>query len=859
MPTMPLQANLQKIENGFLLTRQTKDLGNRLQIILWVKTAVGAKKLTIENELTVFFIEAHEAIKAEQLLQQKGVNLVKQQRLTLKTFGQQIVHGFYFNTLSQFYRARDCLKQAEIKCYEDDIRPDDRYLMERFITSDIDFIGHNETIVNGGKAINPEQINFNCVNQAKCKSSAEKSTIVLSMLSLDIECSMKGEIYSIGLYSDNKLKVNNLEHTNLAHSNLEHISSEEAKNNRNTIHQGELKRVLMIGEPQTDADSYIVWLKDEKQLLIELIKQISRIDADIFIGWNVINFDFRLLQERMDLYNLKFAIGRDSSEPRWRKNNNNTDQIFIEIAGRVVLDGIDLLKTATYSFPSFSLDNVANTLLGLGKKIKNSVDSTPESRVAEINHNFNYDKQALAAYNLEDCRLVWLIFEKTQLLEFAQLRAQLTGLAIDRAGGSVAAFTNLYLPKLHRSGYVAPNMGDGESDIISPGGYVMDSIPGLYDNILVLDFKSLYPSIIRSFKIDPMGLIEGMYENSMKSENKSVECIAGFDGAFFSREKHFLPDIITSLWLERDKAKLQNNTALSQAIKIIMSSFYGVLGSTGCRFFDPRLAGSITKRSHEILKTTKSWIETKGYRVIYGDTDSIFVHIGTEKSSVQSTILGNELQDFINKKWQQYLNETLNLDCYLEIEFETHFTKFLMPTIRGQDVVQKKKIGTKKRYVGLSEDKLIFKGLETVRSDWTQISKIFQQELYRLIFNDLPVEEYICTTVNSIKAGIHDNELIYMKKIRRKLDDYVNTPPHIKACLIANKALADSGEKYIYKKESKIEYVMTLNGVMPVELSKGNLDYEHYIDKQIKPIADDVLPFIGKSFEMIISKQINLF
>jgi len=826
----------QKIEKGFLLTRQARDQANSLQITLWLKTAVGTKKLVIDDELTVFFVEEQQVAQAEQLLQQQGITLVKQQRLTLKTFGQQFVHGFYFKTLSQFYRARDCLKIAKIKCYEDDIRPDDRYLMERFITADIDFIGNSENIVSS-YGVNYEGVRFDRVNQAKCKVSAQRSTIVLSMLSLDIECSMAGELYSIGLYSKNK----------------------STDNQDTAANKNELKRVLMIGEPQDNADAYIVWLKDEKQLLIELIKQVSLIDADIFIGWNVINFDFRLLQKRMDFHGVKFAIGRDASAPRWRKNNNNTEQLFIEIAGRVVLDGIGLLKMATYSFLSFSLDNVANTLLGIGKKIESSTNSTPESRIAEINHNFNHNKQALAAYNLEDCRLVWLIFEKTQLLEFSQLRAQLTGLTIDRIGGSVAAFTNLYLPKLHRSGYVAPNMGDGESDLISPGGYVMDSIPGLYENILVLDFKSLYPSIIRSFKIDPMGLIEGMNEKTVEKALVSEECIAGFDGAFFSREKHFLPDIITSLWLERDKAKLQKNAALSQAIKIIMNSFYGVLGSSGCRFFDPRLSGSITKRSHEILKTTKSWIEAKGYRVIYGDTDSIFVHVGAKQSLIQSKILGNELQCFINQKWQQYLTQELKLECHLEIEFETHFTKFLMPTIRGQYATKGQKIGTKKRYVGLSEGKLIFKGLETVRSDWTQISKVFQQELFRLVFNDLPVDEYISTTVNAIKAGVHDSQLIYMKTIRRKLENYVNKPPHIKACLIANKALMDLEHKPKYRKGSKIEYVMTLDGVMPLELSKGNIDYEHYIEKQIKPIADDVLPFIGKSFEIIVSKQISLF
>lgn len=845
MPTTSSQ-----IENGFLLTRQANDRGNSLQITLWLKTASGAKKLIIDDEQLVFFVEEQQAAQAELLLQQQRIPLVKRQVLALKTFGQQAVHGFYFNMLGPFYRARDLLKQAQIKCYEDDIRPDDRYLMERFITADIDFIGQQQT-----------RDNFEKVNQAKCKASPEKSTIILSMLSLDIECSMTGELYSIGLYSKAK------------------SSNNENSINSTDIDEGELKQVLMIGEPQADADSYIVWLENERALLVELIKQVALIDADIFIGWNVINFDFRLLQKRMDFHQIKFAIGRDGSAPRWRKNNNNSEQVFIEIAGRVVLDGIDLLKTATYSFPSFSLDNVANTLLGIGKKITSAANVSPEARVAEITDNFNHDKPALAAYNLEDCRLVWLIFEKTQLLEFAQLRAQLTGLAIDRIGGSVAAFTNLYLPKLHRSGYVAPNMGDGKSDLISPGGYVMDSIPGLYDNILVLDFKSLYPSIIRSFKIDPMGLIEGMNEQKGLGLVANKQSISGFDGAFFSREKHFLPDIISDLWLERDKAKQQNNAALSQAIKIIMNSFYGVLGSSGCRFFDPRLSGSITKRSHEILKTTKSWIETKGYRVIYGDTDSIFVHVGQAQSPTQSKLLGSELQHFINKKWQQHLTQELGLDCYLEIEFETLFSKFLMPTIRGREV------GTKKRYAGLkvdlnsvdSEDvnqskqanevnsTLVFKGLESVRTDWTQLAKDFQYQLYWQIFNPelfdkQDIDEYVKETVAKTLKGDFDDKLIYRKRIRRKLHEYVkNVPPHIKAARLADDINLKQGKALRYQKRGWIEYYITLNGPQVVEHLSAPLDYQFYIDRQLCAVADAILPFIGSSFSQITEKQLGLF
>ena len=797
---------LQPIQRGFLLSRHVQDKGNNLQITLWLKTEQGAQQLVIDDELSVFFVEEKNVNNALEILQQQGVRLVKQQSLTLKTFEQVAVHGFYFANLSQFYRARDCLKAQQIKCYEDDIRPDDRYLMERFITADLDFIYAPEL---------------------KCKKSQEPLTIDLTMLSIDIECSMSGELYSIGLYSNNRVNIND---------QLKH----------------ELKRVLMIGEPQTDAAPYILWIENEKQLLIEFIKQVTLIDADIFIGWNVINFDFNLLQKRCDLHQVKLALGRDASAPRWRTNNNNTDQQFIEIAGRVVLDGIDLLRTATYSFPSFSLDNVANTLLGIGKKV-DDVDN----RVDEITDNFLHNKQALAAYNLEDCRLVWLIFEKTQLLEFAQLRAQLTGLAIDRIGGSVAAFTNLYLPKLHRSGYVAPNMGDGVSGLVSPGGYVMDSIPGLYDNVLVLDFKSLYPSIIRTFKIDPMGLVEGLLS---KAQEKAIK---GFDGAYFSRSKHFLPDIITSLWVERDKAKLQKNAALSQAIKIIMNSFYGVLGSTGCRFFDPRLSGSITKRSHEILKTTTLWIEEKGYRVIYGDTDSIFVHAGGDKTATQCQALGIELQYFINEKWQRTLKKDFDLSCDLEIEFETHFTKFLMPTVRGRDV------GTKKRYAGLitlhNKDnspyqKLVFKGLESVRTDWTQLAKEFQQALYLKVFNQEQVADYVKGMVEKTLRGEFDDKLIYRKRIRRKLSDYVkNVPPHVKAARLADEMNKKLAKPLRYQKRGWIEYCITINGPQALEYLSSPLDYQFYIDRQLCAVADGILPFIGTSFGQITDAQLGLF
>ncbi len=819
-----MKIDADKLLSGFLITRQAFDTKQGVCLSYWLKTSQGAVNVKVEQQSTVFFIESAEQARVKQVLDQHAVAYSKIQPLNLITFGQQPVCGVYFSLMRDFYRAKEVLTSVRIKCYEDDFRPEDRFLMERFVTASCQF----NVSDNMSTATNRNALGFPVIAAEQCRpmpKTQADADIHLDMVSLDIECSMQGELYSIGLYS-------------------------------HAINGKAYQSVLMIGDQNSQANSklsqteqqevapVIQWCEDETALLKALIAWFYAHDPDIIIGWNVVQFDFDLLQKRCDLHNIKFAIGRDDKAPRWRKNKNSGQQ-FIDIAGRVVLDGIDLLKTATYNFPSFSLEYVATELLGRSKKVEDV-----DNRVQEITDNFHQDKLALAAYNLEDCRLVTLIFEKTQLLEFAMLRAQLTGLTLDRVGGSVAAFTNLYLPKLHRAGYVAPNLGDGLKGLVSPGGYVMDSIPGLYQNVLVLDFKSLYPSIIRSFNIDPMGMIEGL---------KSPEtAIKGFDGAYFSRDQHFLPQIIKELWLERDKAKQEKNAALSQAIKIIMNSFYGVLGSTGCRFFDPRLSGSITKRGHQLLKQTKVWIEAKGFAVIYGDTDSIFVHVGNDKAAERCRALGTELAEFINTQWQQTLKAEFAIESELEIEFETHFSQFFMPTIRGLDV------GTKKRYAGLvlenGKEKLVFKGLESVRTDWTELAKNFQRELYLKVFKHQQVKAFVLQTVQDTYSGKLDDLLVYRKRIRKKVAEYVkNVPPHIKAARAADALNQQQGKSLKFQGKGWIEYYLTTAGPQAKGYVTAPLDYQLYIDKQVATVADAILPFINESFAAIVDQQQSLF
>jgi len=471
---------------------------------------------------------------------------------------------------------------------------------------------------------------------------------------------------------------------------------------------------------------------------------------------------------------------------------------------------------------------VSHELLGNGKLI------TPEQdKVATINRLFNEDKPQLADYNIRDCTLVNEIFIKADLLAFALQRANLTGLALDRLGGSVAAFDNLYLPKLHRAGYVAPDVKTHADAGTSPGGYVMDSKPGLFRNVLVLDFKSLYPSIIRTFFIDPMGLAVS---------NDDEQSVPGFVGAQFSRTQHILPELIEALWAERDKAKIDKNAPLSQAIKIIMNSFYGILGSGGCRFYSQQLASSITLRGHDIIQQSRSWIEQQGYEVIYGDTDSVFVYLGKDSQASQSGAIGTQLMNGLNDWWQNELQTQFGIESHLEVEFETHYSRFFMPTVRGMST------GSKKRYAGLSEAKLVVKGLEAARTDWTPLARRFQRELFLRVFNDEPFEDFIRQTVAQLHNGKLDEDLVYRKRIRRNLQEYQrNVPPHIKAA----RKLPSSG--------NTIRYLITRNGPEPAEALESTIDYQHYFDKQLAPAADGILQFLDTSVASITDAQLQMF
>jgi DNA polymerase II len=788
---------LSRIQHGFLLTRHWRDTANGVEVEFWLATDDGPRRIRIALQTPVAFVRAEDRAKAEPLV--ASVRDAELRELPLKDFRQKPVLGLYCPQYRALLALEKNLRGAGVNVFEADIRPHERYLMERFITAPVSF----------------ENVDANGYISSELRP-APAYRPKLKIVSLDIETSARGELYSIALEGCGA------------------------------------RQVYMLGPPNGDPalaeahDFALDYCASRADMLRRFNAWMAHHDPDAIIGWNVIQFDLRILQRHADDYGVPLAIGRDGSVAEWREHGMKRNHYFVSVAGRLVIDGIEALRSATWNFPSFSLEYVAQSLLGEGKAIDN-----PYARMDEIARRFQEDKPALARYNLVDCELVTRVFDKTELLSFLLERATVTGLQADRSGGSVAAFTHLYLPRMHRLGYVAPNLGDVPEEA-SPGGFVMDSRPGLYDSVLVLDYKSLYPSIIRTFLIDPVGLAHGMNE----PEDATV---AGFRGARFSRDKHCLPAIVEHVWEGREAAKRQSNKPLSQALKIIMNSFYGVLGSSGCRFFDPRLASSITMRGHEIMHRTRELIEARGYSVIYGDTDSTFVWLRRARDEADAARIGKSLVEYVNEYWQRHLKESFGLLSALELQFETHFQRFLMPTIRGAEE------GSKKRYAGLTvradgSEEIIYKGLETVRTDWTPLAQRFQQELYTRIFKGEAYDAYVRDYVTRTRRGELDELLIYRKRLRRTLDDYRrNVPPHVRAARLADEHNAREGRPLQYQNGGWINYVMTLAGPEPVEARRTPIDYEHYVSKQLQPIADGILPFMRDEFSLLMSGQQALF
>jgi DNA polymerase-2 len=683
---------------------------------------------------------------------------------------------------------RDKLTAAGIRCYEADVRFAYRYLIDRGIRGALRIEGRSRPGAGTGAVFeNPE------VGPADW-------TPELAVLSFDIETDPQARrLLSVSLCG---------------------CGSEE---------------VLLLTPQGYRCPPSATAFRTERELLAAFAERVARLDPDVLTGWNVIDFDLAVLQRMARSLGVPLPLGRGPGELRLRRPSFAGGQTQALVPGRLVLDGIQLLRGAFVRVESYGLNAVAREILGRSKLI-----GGPD-RAEQILEAFEKDREHLVAYNLEDARLVLEILDRLRLIELAVERSRLTGMPPDRVSASIASFDFLYLSELSRRRIVAPTVessaGGGEP---TSGGHVLEPRPGLYRNVLVLDFKSLYPSVIRTFQIDPLGHVP--------DPGPDEDLIVAPNGAAFRREGAILPRLLDELFPRREAAKAAGDTVASQAIKILMNSFYGVLGTSACRFASPALANAITGAGREILLLSKRRIEKLGHEVLYGDTDSLFVLAGAgDPAAARAT--GVRLVAELNRDLAEHVRRTWNVESRLELEFERLYLRLLLPVQRHGSA------GARKRYAGLVEEdggtKVVFTGMEVVRRDWTDLAKTVQRELYERLFSDRPVDAYLREVVASLRAGREDDKLVYRKALRKRLRDYrASTPPHVAAA-----------RKSADRPRRVVRYVVTTEGPEPADERRSPIDHEHYVQKQVRAVAEPVLTLLGLGFDKVVGddRQMSLF
>lgn len=595
-----------------------------------------------------------------------------------------------------------------------------------------------------------------------------------------------------------------------------------------------LDEVLIVDGSERPMPDRAARCPDEIAALSAFCDRVRAFDPDVFTGWNTIDFDFTVLQRIAVRHGHPFQLGRDSGAIRIRKAEGWFGSGQATIPGRLVLDGIDLLRGAFVRMEDYSLDAVAREILGEGKALKGNVHGRGE----EIAYNYRHDLASFALYARTDARLAYDIVEKLALVRLALERSQLAGMMPDRVAASIASFDFVYLSELRKQGIVAPTVRSGDARVhaAQQGGHVLEPVTGLHRNVWVFDFRSLYPSIIRTFNIDPVSYVP---------DPSPDDDLIHTPGGAFRRAPAILPRLLDELFPRREAALEAGDKVAAHAIKILMNSFYGVLGTPACRFYNPALANSITGTGKELLLWSKQWFEDAGFRVLYGDTDSLFV----ESALADAEAVGERayrLAEELNRELARHIRERWGIESRLELKLEKLYRRLFLSRARHSSR------GASKRYVGLRQDGDIeFVGMEVARSDWTLLAKQVQRELYRRLFDDQPVEAYLAHVVAELRRGALDDALVYRKGLRKAAAAYTaTTPPHVAA---ARKSARPPGRS--------ISYVMTTDGPEPIDNVQHPIDREHYVQKQVKPVAEPVLAVLDLRFEQAIGdeRQLEMF
>jgi DNA polymerase I len=573
----------------------------------------------------------------------------------------------------------------------------------------------------------------------------------------------------------------------------------------------------------------------ERELLIGFAKYINEKNPDLLTGWNFIDFDLPFIYGRIKNQNLP----TDSLARLKGQSERST------IRGRIEFDLLAAYKKMQSSkLESYRLDAIGEREVGDVKAFHYSPGMTA---------TFWKDNPAqLVEYNYKDVELCVKINQKNNIIEFYQEIARYVGCPLDRTLNS-SNVIDIYILRKAFGKFVLPSKGYSAGDEFE-GATVFEPSHGLRENVVVLDLKSLYPMAMMTINASP------------ETKDPEGELVAPNGIRFRSQPDGLTRSIISELLKERDEKKNTRNQypfgspeyhlydMQQNVIKVIMNTYYGVSGYSRFRLYDREIGSAVTSVGRSIIEHTRSVIESKGYSVIYGDTDSCMVQLPI--GDLEQTIsIARSIEAELNQSYDRFAEEVLHADHhYFSIKFEKVYRRFFQG-------------GKKKRYAGnliwkegKEVDEIDMVGFEAKRSDSPLLTREVMKEVMNRILTgaDLAnLKQYLGAIIKKYRTGEYPlDEIGIPGGIGKGLDDYGIADAQIRGAKYANENL---GMNFGKGSKPKRLYIKNVTGKYPrtdvICFEYGDqvppefiVDRELMLDKTIKQPLSRILEPIGWSW-----------
>ena len=592
--------------------------------------------------------------------------------------------------------------------------------------------------------------------------------------------------------------------------------------------------------------AYEIMCASELDLIRKFFEIIGSENPDVITGYNIYGFDFNYIVERLQrVLKTMPNVGRGVDMKvniipvEWESSAygaNKYNRIIIN--GRVILDMYLYFKRT--KLDKYSLEFVAQKFLGEGKA------NMKHERMREI--IISQDHAGLievADYCMRDSRLVMMLFDKVDMWIDVCEVAKVTRCNIEdiyTRGEQMKVLSQCVKECINRGIVLKPQFQHTQWYDYE-GAHVVEPVKGLYKGCALVDFRSLYPSIIIAYNICP----------STHTQDTD-DVISVGTHRFKSTEIGMFPSMIKNLLSERaavkemmaqcDKSSMMY-TVLNRrqnALKVCANSVYDIMGFKKSKYFgNIACAESVTAVGRVALELVIKEIEGKhGLKVIYGDTDSCMIHMPcTSVQHTQNNIFG-DTENFRPPLTQKKLAKNICTDITSQLPepmaliYEAYYTSVILLS--------------KKRYIMVDENGSVqSKGVMTVRRNYCNYAKNMYTELVRIISRtdasevDVILEcvEYIDQKISDLKCGNYDIKDLVMTTAVKDLDSYKTNLPHVKLA----RRLVNIGTNI--PPGTRLEYVYGDNGNLKTPEEPGNIDVMQYIRKQILSQIDDLLDVIG--------------